>query len=237
MKKSHVTFLMLVVILILALILLFIMLFIIDKGNFEYWNIYIPCTGIGLFGLVEKLFIWFIESNTIRFDSIKEETFYYNDNFPDDAHYVLTILKETERDCFVLAYFKNRQEIKPAVYTIHKNRIAYLNLRVETTYFKKIYLDENAFENYIRVYRIKNKSTKSQMLFFAANIPINEIAADEVSVPTLTKPGQFGDFTVFGIEESSKQEYTSVTVNGVVYPLEIIPINFCFIGKNEVKFD
>lgn len=173
----------------------------------------------------------------VRFSSIKEEIYDYKDKYPDDAHYVLTILKETERDCFVLAYFQKYNALCPAVYTVKHKRYSYLNLRVQQTYFKKIYLTDSENGEYLRVYRIKNKSTKSQMLFFAANIPINGIAADGVSVPALTEPGQFGNFTVFGIEESSKQEYTSVTVSGVVYPLEITPVSYYFIGKNEVKFD
>ena len=77
MKKSHVLLLALVI-----LILAFIVLFIIDKGNFDYWAIFIPFTGIGLLGLGAKIFTWFIESNTMRFDSFKEETFYYNDEQP-----------------------------------------------------------------------------------------------------------------------------------------------------------
>lgn len=174
---------------------------------------------------------------TIRFSSIKEEIYDYKDIYPDNAHYVLTILKEAKHDCFVLAYFQKNNSLCPAVYTVKHKRYSYLNLRVQQTYFKKIYLTDSENGEYLRVYRIKNKSTKSQMLFFAANIPINEIAADGVSVPALTKPGQFGDFTVFGIEESSKQEYISVTVNGVVYSLEITPVSYYFIGKNEVKFD
>lgn len=154
MKKSRILFFMLVI-----FVLTFIVLFIIDKGNFDYWAIYIPFTGIGLLGLGAKIFTWFIESHTMRFDSFKEETFYYNDNFLDDAHEVLSVLQNTKTGLFVLAYIKKRQEIKPAVYTIHKNKISYLNLRVETTYFQKIYLNENDLENYIRVFRIKNKST------------------------------------------------------------------------------
>lgn len=225
MKKSHILFFMLVI-----FALAFIVLFIIDKGNFDYWAIYIPFTGIGLLGLGAKIFTWFIESHTMRFDSFKEETFYYNDNFPDDAHEVLSVLKNTKTDIFVLAYFKKRQEIKPAVYTIHKNKISYLNLRVETTYFQKIYLNENDLENYIRVFRIKNKSTTTQMLFFAYNNESLNIRFDSQPLSSMVCRNTIGKFYIYGIVEDFKNPYNSVNINGNNYSLSKTTVYQCFIN-------
>ena len=224
---------------ILLLILLFsvialIVLLIINKDNPDYWRFHHSFTGIGLAGLMIKPIIWFIESKTMRFDSIKEETFYYNDNFPDDAHRVLSVLYNTKTDKFVLAYFKNKQEIKPAVYTIHKNRISYLDLKAETTYCKKIYLDENDFENYIRVFRIKNKSTTTQILFFAYNVEPLNIRFDNQTVSGIDCCNTIGDFNVYGVIEDSAKPYTSANINGSDYPLTETTVYQCFINAKDI---
>lgn len=229
-KELHVLFLILVI-----SILSIIVLFIIDKGKFDYWKIYIPLTGTGLLGLGTKLFTWFIESNTIRFGSIKEEMFYYNDNFPNDAHYVLSVLNSTKTDGFVLAYFKKRHEIRPAVYTVRGKRITYLNLRIQETFFKKIYPNEDDLEKYVRAYRIKNKSTNSQMLFFASDIKSLEIQINNQSVPIMYSDDKIGNFSVYGITEPTDGTLSnSVNINGCDYPLIETPVNSYFINTSEI---
>ena len=141
----------------------------------------------------------------------------------------LRILKR-DRKLSLLAYFKKRQEIKPAVYTIHKNKISYLNLRVETTYFQKIYLNENDLENYIRVFRIKNKSTTTQMLFFAYNIESLNIRFDSQPLSSMVCRNTIGKFYIYGIVEDFKNPYNSVNINGNNYSLSKTTVYQCFIN-------
>lgn len=183
--------------------------------------------------------LWFVFSlitiYAIRFSSIKEEIYYHKEKFPDDIHNVLSVLNNTKTDCFVLAYFKKRHEIRPAVYTVRGKRITYLNLRIQETFFKKIYPNEDDLEKYVRAYRIKNKSTNSQMLFFASDIKSLEIQINNHSVPIMYSDDKIGDFAVYGITEPTDGTLNnSVNINGCDYPLTETPVNSYFINTSEI---
>ncbi len=237
-KKIKIT----IAIIIILFIVIFIIVLIAPKNTSDnrsdYWYIFsrsIPFVGTSFLLFIIEIIDLYLDVNMAKFNSIKEESFYYKDKFPEDAHSVLSVLNQTQTDCFVIAYFKKENEIRPAVYTIHKKRISYLDSKVEKTYLKKIYLNDNNFEKYIRVYRIKNSSTNSQMLFFASDIKPLDIRINNQSVVKYKFGNRLGNFDVYGIKELPDiTKYNYVKINGRDYPLKETRVYNCFINANEI---
>lgn len=171
----------------------------------------------------------------IRFHSIKEEIQYTTDTYPSDKHSVLTFLQQTEKDCFVLAYFKKSGEIRPAVYTKYGRKITLLDLRTDTIFYKKICLSVNNDYNTdnVRVRRLRNKSTNTQMVFFASDIDPLDIYIKNRKADYY---GSIGKFSVYGMIDDTETVNTNViTINGCEYQLIDNINNNSFINRNEIS--
>lgn len=174
-------------------------------------------------------------SKVMRFNSIKDETYHYKDKYPEDAHHVFSVIIKNKHDSFVLAYFNKKKEICPAVYTMYGKKYSYLNLNAEEKYIKKIYLEDISSENYIRAFRLKNKRTKSQMLFFATDIKPLEIKLNGVKVPKINCPKKLGNFDIYAYDESQQNTVSEfVNINGRNYRLNETTVYNCFISENEL---
>ena len=173
----------------------------------------------------------------LRFDSFNEEIEYIK-NSPQEKHNILSILYETDHDYFVLADFYESGELRPAVFTKYKNKIGIFDLRTDVTYFKKIYLknsDDDSEKCNIRVRRIKNKSTKSQMIFFATSANNLELHFNNEVIPKINCYSKIGEFSIYGIIENNKNTNCNVVqVNGLEYPLIETTVQYFFINKKEI---
>lgn len=210
-----------------------------SSNRSDYWYILARSTqftGIGVIGSLFALAFFFLEYYFSfywsKFKSIKAECYYYKEKFPESPHSILSILNQTQTDCFVLAYFKKENEIKPAVYTIRKKQITHLNLRIKETYFKKIYLNKNESEKYVRAYRIKNNSTNSQMLFFSSDIKPLKIQINNKLVPKIDCGNKTGKFNIYGITELESN--SSVNINDCDYSLTETTVQNLFINSKEI---
>lgn len=171
----------------------------------------------------------------IEFDSFEDEI-----NFSKikglSKHTVLLILQETKNDCFVLANFDDYIGIRPAVYKKRRKRIGLIDLYQKTTWYKKIFLDksENNDNNDIRILRIKNKSSKTQMIVFTTKINSLDIYINNVKIPKIDFENKIGEFYLYGkIENSKTMNCTTVNINGSNYNLMESKANK-FIGKDEL---
>lgn len=170
----------------------------------------------------------------VRFISIKDEVQYSNEKYPDDAHTVISVLSQTTSDLFVLAYFRKRNEIRPAVYTKRKNKITLMNLRIKTTYYKKLYLEE-CKDEYIRIHRLENKTTKTKMIFFASTANNLQIRINDQLIPKIDCGNKVGKFSIYGaIENNDNQNIDIVNINGCDYQIVETSVEFYFINKNEL---
>lgn len=170
----------------------------------------------------------------LKFGSFDEEVEYIK-NSPQDKHIVLSVLYETDSDYFALADFYESGEIRPTVFTRYKNKIGLSDLRTNITYFRKIYLKGSDELNSIRIRRIKNKSTKSQMIFFASAANDIEIRFNNKVIPKLDCDNKVGEFTVYGIlENNNNPNCNEIQVNGINYQLIETTVQYFFINKKEI---
>lgn len=173
-----------------------------------------------------------------RFPSIKEEVQYSKEKDSKNFHSVLCILGKTDSDCFVLADFKQKNEIRPAIYTRRRKKVTLIDLRTDVTYFKSINL--NNTEKYdeqheVRIRRIKNRITKTQMIYFASDIKNLDIYFNQCLVPKINCEDKIGKFAIYGIVEDSENcNCNVVNINGCDYPLIETPVEFYFINKDEI---
>ena len=93
------------------------------------------------------------------------------------------------------------------------------------------FLDES--EKYVRAYRVKNKSTNSQMLYFASDIKNLKIQVNNQPVPQMDCGNKTGEFNVYGVFEKGELN-KSVNINGIDYPLIETELKNIFIGKSEI---
>lgn len=169
-----------------------------------------------------------------RFISIKEEVQFSKEKYPDHAHTVISVLCQTTSDLFVLSYFEKRNEIRPAVYTKRKNTITLMDLRIKTTYYKKLYLEE-CNDEYIRIRRLKNNTTKTKMIFFASTANNLQIRINDQLIPKIDCGNKVGKFSIYGaIENNDNQNIDIVNINGCDYQIIETPVEFYFINKNEL---
>ncbi len=193
-------------------------------------------SGVVIFIIIQFV-ILLISLYGIRFRSINEEVMYYNEKNSEDKHFVIAILQQTSKDYFVLSYFQKSNEIRPAVFTKRKNKIGLIDLRIETTYYKKIYLDKDVYnENKnIRIRRVKNKFSKTQMIFFASAIDNLEIYIYNKRVPKIDCNNKIGKFSVYGmIENPDEQNIDIVNINGCEHRLVNSINNNIFINRKEI---
>lgn len=175
-----------------------------------------------------------LQTYLIRFKSIKDEIQYSNEKYPEKAHTIISILRQTTSDLFVLAYFEKRNEIKPAVYTKRKSKISLMDLRIKTTYYKKLYLEE-CNDEYIRIHRLENKTTKTKMIFFASTSKNLQIRINDQLIPKIDCGNKLGDFSIYGIIENDKNcNINTVNINGCNYLITETPVEHYFINKNEL---
>lgn len=169
------------------------------------------------------------------FDSFADEMKFSKEK-DYEKHKVIGILKQTNKDCFVLSYFYYNNEIRPAIYKKHKNSIGLIDLYADVTYYKTIYFDEyDLSENKnIRIRRIKNKSTNSQMIVFASAIKNLEIYINDVKVPEIDCQGKLGQFSVYAILENADENCNIVNINGQQYSLAEKLNNNIFINIKEI---
>ena len=105
--------------------------------------------------------------------------------------------QQTKNDCFVLAYFCGYLGIRPAVYKKHGKRIGLIDIYKENIYYKTFYLYESdANKNYsVRVYRIKNKLTKTQMIVFASENATLNIRINNTVIPPIVPENKIANFS------------------------------------------
>lgn len=176
-----------------------------------------------------------LPKHLLEFESFKDEMDFSNRKGISN-HTVLLILQQTKKDCFVLAHFDGYIGIRPAVYKMHGKRIGLLNIYKENIYYKDINLCnfEDKESNNIRVCRIKDRVTKTQMIVFASKNSNLDININNIVIPKIDSKDSIGDFSIYGTVETSKMKNSdTVTINGYKYKL-----NKCksskFIGKNEI---
>ncbi len=168
-----------------------------------------------------------------RYKSIEDEVNDEKSENPETAHDVLAILKDDEKETFVLAYYYLDDMIRPAVYNKYGKRITSIDLHTSLFSYQKIYPLANIRnrEANVRIMRIRNKHTKKQMIFFAtklanANILFNGRTPERFECDAL------GDFSMFGCEYNEEDKH-EVVINGVTYPLRETLVDFMFISKIE----
>lgn len=152
-----------------------------------------------------------------------------------EKHTIIAVLKKTDKDIFVLADFKSKHELRPAVFTKKNNTISLINLKTKTTYYKKIYLgDYDEFE-YIRIQRLENKTTKTKMIFFASTVNNLKIHFNNQLIPKIDCGNKLGKFSIYGmIENDDSQNVNTVNINGCDYSIIETPVKYYFINKNEI---
>lgn len=170
----------------------------------------------------------------IRFKSIKDEIQFSKEKYPDDAHTVISVLYQTTSDLFVLAYFEKENEIRPSVYTKHKNKITLMDLRIKTTHYKKLYLEE-CNDEYIRIRRLENRTTKTKMILFASTANNLQIRINDQLIPKIDCGNNLGNLSIYGAIENNKGcNINTVNINGCNYSITETPVKHFFINKNEI---
>ena len=171
----------------------------------------------------------------IKFKSIKDEVQFTKEKYPNNAHTVIAILCQTASDLFALAYFEKNNEIRPSVYTKHKNKITLMDLRIKNTYYKKLYLGDYDEFKYIRIQRLENKTTKTKMIFFASTINNLQIRINDQLIPKIDCGNKLGNFSIYGIiENDDNHNINTVNINGCDYSIIETPVQYYFINKNEI---
>lgn len=170
----------------------------------------------------------------IKFKSIKDEIQFSKEKYPNDAHTVISVLCQTTSDLFALAYFEKENEIRPSVYTKHKNKITLMDLRIKTIYYKKLYLEE-CNDEYIRIRRLENKTTKTKMILFASTANNLQIRINDQLIPKIDCGNNLGNFSIYGAIENNKGcNINTVNINGCNYSITETPVKHFFINKNEI---
>lgn len=174
-----------------------------------------------------------IPTYLIRFSSIKDEVQYSQEGHKfEGEHLIIKMLGETQRDYFVLAYFEKTKEIEPSVYTHRGKYVTIINLRVKYKYYKNIYFDEN---KNVRVRRVMNKTTKTQMICFASDMDDLVIYIKNTPIPKIEGQGRVKNFSVYGIIETPETvNCDTVNINGFNYKLIEDKDYKSFINRNEV---
>lgn len=176
-----------------------------------------------------------LPKHILYFQTIEDEMKYSNKN-NSLRHTVLFTLQQTARDCFVLAGFEGYIGICPAVYNKCLDQFGIINVYRDNTYYKSINLSEfETDDNTIRIRRIKNNLTKTQMIFFASKNSNLDIRINDMVISKIDSKNSIGDFSLYGAIETSKTKHCeTVTINGYTYKL--IKCKYSkFISENEVS--
>lgn len=185
--------------------------------------------------IVNILLLIILPKYLLEFESFEDEMdFSYKNGF--SRHTVILILQQTKNDCFVLAYFCGYLGIRPAVYKKHGKRIGLIEIYKENIYYKTFYLYESdANKNYsVRVYRIKNKLTKTQMIVFASENATLNIRINNTVIPPIVPENKIANFSIYGtVETYDTRGCEEVIINSYKYQL-IECKSSKFIGKNEI---
>lgn len=167
------------------------------------------------------LFLLIAPKYLMYFDTFENEI-KYSKKSGLSKHTVCLILQETNRDCFVLANFDDYIGLRPAVYKKQNQNIGVIDLYQKMIWYKKIILHnyKNNNNNEIRILRIKNKSSKNQMIVFATKIHSLSIYINHIEIPKIDSKHTTGEFSLYGIIEPAKTiNCTIVNINGSNYDL------------------
>ena len=219
-----------VIFIIIAIII--VVLFIIKNiDNFIFAMLIIALSIILTVAIVIITLIFSIYS--AEFFSLQDEIDFVNEN-NFEKHTIRAVLKTTSTDLFVLADFYERNEIRPAIFTKKDNSIRLIDLRIKTTYYKKLYLEE-CNDEYIRIRRLENKTTKTKMILFASTANNLQIRINDQLIPKIDCGNNLGNFSIYGAIENNKGcNINTVNINNCNYQIIETPVKFYFINKNEL---
>lgn len=171
--------------------------------------------------------------NGARYKSIEEEINDEKSENPETSHDVLAILKDNEKEIFVLAYYYLDDMIRPALYNKYGKRLTSIDLHTSLFSYKKInpLPHVKSPETNVRIMRIRNKRTKKQMIFFATGLA-DAVLRFNGRAPERFRCGALGKFSLYGCEYTAEDKH-EVEINGTAFPMEETLVDFMFIAKKE----
>lgn len=188
---------------------------------------------VALFYVSVVIFLLFsiykIAVNRVKFVDFREETACSKNNRLFENHKVLLVLDEDIKNIFVFAHFEERNEIRPAVFTKHGNKIGFCNIR-EEHFTQKIIKDGKI----IKLCKIINKSTQTAMLVLISqdevNVNFKNINFKKVNYSSL----DYNIYTAF----ISLEEYKNISeiyINNIKFKLNNWNLSYPYIYKQYVE--
>lgn len=215
------------------------LMFFFNHGRSSSWHINMVfdllCLSLIPVAIIVMMVVIVICVNGARYKSIEDEVNDERSENPETSHDVLTVLSDNEKETYVLACFHLDDIIRPAVYNKYGKRLTSIDLHTSIISYKKVYPIPNLHSKdaNIRVMRLRNKRSKSQMIFFATKLANANLLFDGRE-PERYECGDLGGLTVFGCPYT-KDSKPELTVNGTVYPLKQTLVDFMFIAKQETE--
>lgn len=208
-----------------------------NRGRSDVWHIDmlvdLLCLSLIPIAIIVIMIVTIICVDGARYKSIEDEVEDEKNENPETAHEILGILKDDDKETFVMAYYFLDDLIRPAVYNKYGKRYTSIDLHTSIISYKKVYPIPNVSseDTNIRVMRIKNKHSKNQMIFFATKLANANIAFDGKAPENFECEG-LGGFSVYGCEYNSESK-PRIEVNGKSFPLKETLVDFMFIAKKE----